>query len=120
MTTFEALFFLVFLFGILIGIALGVHLAFYCASNDQEDDNSDPYYVEPQQTPKTGPEDKGKKWSFFGKRSRSKIADRIQKKPKMSFSEFDCQFTGEEYDEKLKQAMSGQDTSYHYVGGTSK
>lgn len=119
------LFTVVVAIGVLVGIALGVHIAFCLADPDRKDaDGSEdnPYFVEQKITPSTADksykEKKEKKphISFKGHKDKKSSLKEKVKQPEMSFSQFACQFTGEDPEEKLNAAMHQQDESYHFLG----
>lgn len=127
MTIFEMFFFTTILFGVIIGIAGGVHCAYSLALKDIEPEG-DGYHVFPkaQQSVKDkgtdSNEEKNAKYEpaevCFGKKKqekKSKLKERVRKHEQMSFSEFDCQFTDEDRDEKLHRVMQEQNDSYRYL-----
>ncbi len=136
MTIFDILFYSVVLFAILIGIALGVHLAYCVADIGKEDDYAD-YQIntQPIQKSKTkkaknfprvtkhqyeSEEDKDRDALFaededFATAECHDLKARIHDQKKMPYSEFDCQFTGEDYNTKLVQQMQQQEMAYNYM-----
>ena len=129
MNTFDMLFFLAILIGVLIGIGFGVHAAFRLSEHDSYDD--DDYYAPPKATPSTkskrksdspSEDEEQSEKNFFRKSKQhreAKLKSRMQQ-PDTSFAEFNCQFTGENHEDKLKKEMRGQDNAYHYLSKESK
>lgn len=118
MTLFDIMFYLVILLGVLAGISLGVHAAFRMA--DERAETSSPHEV---RTPsgrsrQTGGEGESEKASRkAGRGGKSTLSKRVRKQDRVSFSEFDCEFTGEDHAEKLNRIMSEQDGAYNCLDG---
>lgn len=109
MTAFTIILFTVILLCILAGIGGGFYMAFSVTSG------------RPQRPRKNKPVSQGEKpkqshkswldrpWASKGKR----LSTKIHNQDGQSFAEFGCQFTGEDPEQKLRQARGTQDESYN-------
>lgn len=118
MTLFDMLFFLAILIGILAGIAGGVHTAYLL--EDDEDEKNEMRRV----AASTGVARDKHRYSGDSastqKNERKKKDGRLSsvlrgRQSKQPFSEFECQFTDEDHDEKLSRVMGEQDEAYHIL-----
>lgn len=129
MTTYDIVFLVCILLAALAGIALGFHMAYRLAEGRQREKN-DGYSVRPKSAvpvrdvgrggveENTGIKENGEvDENVVGNKKeeekKPRLRDRIKRKKKMSFSEFDCQFTGEDPTEKLERTRAEQDAAYN-------
>lgn len=116
MRAFTIVFFTVILLCILIGVGGGFHMAFMLAKGK-------PPPPRKNKTIDGGPKQHKPKKRWLDRPWASKdkgLSSKIHKQDGQSFAEFDCQFTGEDPDDKLKQARGAQDNSYNCLNKETK
>lgn len=117
MSAFDIIFLFCILITILAGIALGFHTAYRIAEAHTRNGDNDSYAVRPKsaETKCDRREEDDEQFDVSGGKTqkKSRLHDKIKGKKKMSFSIFDCQFTGEEPTEKLERARAEQDAAYN-------
>ena len=109
---------------VLVGIGLGVHFAFQFSDPDNREEGGgveeQPYFEEQKVTSSTAePKVESEKLNFGSalkkkRKKDKKLAEKV-KQPTTSFAEFDCQFTGENPQDKIRGTMHQQDDSYHVL-----
>lgn len=109
MEPFTIALFTIILICILAGIGAGFHLAFTTARERPPKARKNKAVDEQTEEKKEKKPWISRPWVSKDKHLSSKIHDQSGQ----SFAEFDCQFTGEDPDEKLQRARSSQDDSYN-------
>jgi len=117
MTAFDIIFLVCILVFILAGIALGFHMAYRLTEGRIRSRENDSYSVRPHSAKSTRDiaDENGKQVGAFWKRKRknTRLRNKIKNKKQISFSEFNCQFTGEDPVEKLERTRAEQDAAYN-------
>ena len=118
MTPYDIVFLLAMLLSALAAIGVGFHLAFRVFDNKKEGNNDDGYFAPPRHHQSVKDKPKPEKQKDKTKTGESgKLKKRIEaRKQNISFSEFDCQFTGEDHQTKLEEIRGEQDSAYNFLG----